>query len=186
MLLREALVHKRGFVIPANLTELKQFELRVPASYRHDGHLKRFGKTHARELYDNGLKIFSDKNFANPTHALKARERFLVKLTAINSQVSSDDCLEEYVWDHAHYVGAQGLTLLYELSRNELPEGKRFLSFDNKDHLPFAWGIRRVPVLSLDSGGDSHFESGDFDGPWYNGILVLFCDLPTTPAVGDS
>ena len=163
---------------PPAFVLLTSFELVVPAGYKHGGYLGRFHKANRKKFYGYNDDII-DENFGNPSRVIKAGERFLIKLIGITCQVSSEECLAVYEREQAHLVGAQGLALLWEHKRKELPVGKWTLSFDKKECLPVVDGYHRVPRVRRHSDAVFRFGLGDFECPWNDyDVLALFCDLP--------
>ena len=173
---------------PDKFELLTTFEIIVPADYNHATRLDTFRTKHQNEknkefYFYNGA--ITDTNYAaKATTKLTAGRRFLVKAFGIKKTASSLDCLAKVKAENGVLTGAQGASLVYEQRKDELPKGKYYVSFDEKDALwrgPF--GRRRVPDVRADSGGDFCFGLGDFEGDWGSGgVLLCFCDLPAGEA----
>ncbi|MBU4284801.1 hypothetical protein KKF60_01645, partial [Patescibacteria group bacterium] len=75
-------------------------------------------------------------------------------------------------------TGAQGVSLVFEQKREDLPKGYWYVSFDEKEALwKDADGSHRVPHVRRYSGGDWYFDLGTFENVWYNDhCLLCFCD----------
>ena len=106
-------------------------------------------------------------------------QKLTVKVFGITERMSSEDCLAHLKSQKAIFIGAQGVCLVFEQKREELPKGKWYISFDEKKAL---WkdsdGDRGVPYLGCRSDGDFYFDLGDFERDWYDGhCLLCFCDF---------
>jgi hypothetical protein len=79
----------------------------------------------------------------------------------------------------AIHTGAQGASLVFEQKRGELPKGKWYASFDEKDRLwKDADGYHRVPYVNAYSDGDFDFNLGYFGPVWHgNNAFLCFCDI---------
>ena len=180
---------QRNMLSGADLTKLgdprfvyvKTIEVTVPEGYDHATRLDTYKVGHESEYYYYNLGL-TDANFANASTKLTAGRKFGVKVFVIKSRVSSDDCLAQYERVNAVKVGAQGLTILCEQKKDELPKGKCYVSFDEKDNLPLIDGYHRVSGVYADAGGDFNFDLGNFELDWYDYyVLLAFCDLPEQP-----
>ena len=85
----------------------------------------------------------------------------------------------------AVHVGAQGASLVWDQKRDQLPKGKWYCSFDEKERLwQDAVGNHRVPLVCANSGGDFHFDLGDFEDVWLDiSAILCFCDLEPESSV---
>jgi hypothetical protein len=78
---------------------------------------------------------------------------------------------------NALLVGAQGASIIWEQKKDQLLKGYWYCSFDEKEHLPFLDGYRRVPDVCANSGGGFNFGLGSFELVWDEGDAVLvLCD----------
>lgn len=149
---------------------LKSFSLTVPKEYNHNTQL---GTLKSKDNDD-----VTDKNFKNTTQRLVPGKTYKVKIVNICSRATSEECLDVYTREKAILVGTQGLSLVYQLKREEFSVGKWTISFDEEKAL---WkdtvGDRWVPVVHRDSDGVYKFDLGYFGGDWDGTYcLILFCD----------
>lgn len=152
---------------------VKSFWLDVPKNYVHETQL-----TSLTNEYRNGLyymnDALTDKNFAKTSHRFRPGTRVLVKVFNITRRVTSDDCLTFLRANHAVFVGAQGASLVAQAAREELPKGRWYASFDEKEALwKDAGGYHRVPLLYRYSDGDLRFFLGHFERDWDDGHGLL-------------
>ncbi len=153
---------------------VKEFQVTVPKDYNHGTQL---GTLKKEEFYYFNDAI-TDRNFRNATQKLVPGKTYTAKLFSIKKTVTSLDCLGLYKAVGAILTGAQGMSLVYQLKKDELPKGKWTVSFDQKDAL---WqgsdGDHRVPYVYADSGGDFWFSLGFFGDGWPSDFVVLcLCD----------
>ncbi|MBU4285222.1 hypothetical protein KKF60_01480, partial [Patescibacteria group bacterium] len=75
-------------------------------------------------------------------------------------------------------TGAQGVSLVFEQKREDLPKGYWYVSFDEKEALwKDAGGDHRVPGVDRYSDGGWYFRLGFFEDVWYDyRCLLCFCD----------
>ncbi|MEK7512900.1 MAG: hypothetical protein AAB601_01755 [Patescibacteria group bacterium] len=161
-------------LIDPRFEHVKEFKLTVPADYDHGTQL---GTLKHEEFYYFNDAI-TDGNFRNATQKLVPGKTYKAKLFRIKKTVTSDDCLGLYKAVGAILTGAQGMSLVYQLKKDELPKGKWTISFDEKDAL---WqvpdGSHRVPGVRAHSVGDFGFDLGGFEGGWNSDDVVLcLCD----------
>ncbi len=151
----------------------------VPDDYVHGSRLTTFGKKHRKEFYYYNDNI-TDGNFGNPSRVLKPGDKLRVRAykQVTPGETTSEERMAFLATQKAVLVGAQGASLVYEQKRAQLPKGKWYVSFDEKDRLwEDAGGCRRVPYVSAHSGGDFHFHLGYFENPWSDDfVLLCFCD----------
>ncbi|MDB5188534.1 MAG: hypothetical protein JWM92_132 [Candidatus Nomurabacteria bacterium] len=158
---------------------IAEFDLTVPADYNHDKQVDQFAKKVRKEKttyhYNDAL---SSKNFANATNKLEAGKTYTVKIFPIMSAISSEACLAFLRKQNAILAGAHGMTLVYNLHKDQLPKGKWSISFDEKEALwKDADGDLRVPYVFARADGDFEFNLDFFAGDWGAGhCLVCFCD----------
>ena len=158
---------------------VKTVEVTIPDGYDKANPLDTYKVRHESEYYyyNPGL---TDANFAKATTTLTPGRKFAVKVFAIKKgeRVTSEDCLAQYKRVNAVLVGAQGLTVLCEQKKGELPKGKYHVSFDEKEALPVLGEYRRVPYVGADSDGDFGLGLGDFGDDWRgDDCLLCFCDI---------
>jgi len=153
------------------------FSIVDPQGYDPATRLDSFSKEHRKEFYYYNDAI-TDKNYAKATTKLEPGRKFKVKVFQIKERVTSEDCMAHLRSQKAVLVGAQGASLAYEQSKDQLPVSRWSVSFDEKDSLwTDADGDHRVPDLDRDSDGVFEFNLGVFEIDW-NGdyCLLCFCD----------
>ena len=165
-------------IINDRFSLLTSFKITVPKTYNHATQLGAFASLYAKKekfyYYNNAI---SDNNFANATRKLIPRKVYMVKLFGINSgeEVSSEDCLAFLVTQGAILVGAQGISLVYQLAKERFPTTKWTLSFDEKNALwKGASGGRRVPFMYRDLDGTWYFHLENFVNKWLDIRCLLY------------
>lgn len=155
---------------------LTTFEVVVPTDYQHATRLDTFRRKHGKEFYYYNGNI-TDRNFSRATTQLAPGQQLKVKVFQITKKVTSNDCLVFLKNQNAVFTGAQGATLTYEQAKDQLPKGRWYVSFDERDTLPFVDGYHRVPYVNAFSDGDFEFGLGRFEDVWCVGrCLLCFCD----------
>lgn len=143
----------------------KRFTITVPMDYNHDAQIDTFIKQRKITSYHSDL---TSKNFANATNKLEPGQTYDVEIIPILSVATR----KEYMMFHHNrkhlLVGPQGLTLVYQLKKDELPKDKRIFSLDEDDALfKDDDGDTRFPCIepgSNDDYFDLDFQSAlDFD-----------------------
>ena len=195
---------QRDMLSGADLTKLKQelpaeptvkFALlvdlgiiTVPDNYVHATHLASFKTKHQGGKksfygYNNDL---TDANFSNPTRILKPGDKLAVRAfkQIVPGTTTSEERMTFLATQNAVHTGAQGASLVFEQKRDQLPKGKWYASFDEKDRL---WedsdGHRRVPYVFAYSDVGFNFALGYFEDVWCDvGAFFCFCDLPAGEA----
>jgi hypothetical protein len=151
----------------------------VPDDYVHGSRLTTFGKEHRKEFYYYNDAI-TDGNFPNPTRVLKPGDKLRVRAykQIVPGETTSEERMAFLATQKAVLVGAQGASLVYEQKRKQLPKGKWYVSFDEKDRLwQDAGGGHGVPGVGAHSDGGFYFDLGRFEYPWSDGsVLLCFCD----------
>ncbi len=171
-----------GIILPEPIVDerfefVKEFKLTVPTDYDHATQLATFSEKYKKGFYSYNENI-TDNNFAKATNKLVPGKTYTVKIFGIKQTIQSQDGLGLIASQKGILAGAQGASLVYQLAKDELPKGKWYISFDEKDAL---WvdsdGGHRVPGVDHDSGGDFGFDLGSLGGGWTPVICVLcFCD----------
>lgn len=143
----------------------------VPADYNHTTALASLDRS--KFYYFNPAA--TDENFSRVSHQLIPGHTYEVDVFDIKSGevVSSADCLKLAQSESGLLCGAQGGAMVWQKCRQELPKGRWYASFDEKNRLPFAVGYRRVPRVCVFSGGDFRFGLDLFEFDWYGGYGVL-------------
>lgn len=145
---------------------LNEFSLTIPRAYDHATQLSGFAKEYRKKSYywnDN----LTDANFAKATRRLEPGKTYTVKIFGIRETVTSGDCLAFLKSQNAILVGAQGLSLVWQETKDQFPVGKWTVSFDEKGALwPDAVGCHRVPDVYRHPGGGWEFYLGHFEHDW--------------------
>ena len=148
----------------------------VPDYYDHAMALASFGKKNRKKFYYYNGAI-TDPNFPNPTRVLKPGDKLRVSAfkQVVGDTTTSEERMAFLATQKAIHTGAQGASLVFDQKRDQLPKGKWYASFDEKDRLwTDADGRHRVPYVSADSDGDFDFDLGDFERVW-NVRNAFFC-----------
>ncbi len=153
----------------------------VPDDYDHATHLASFLKKNREEFYGVNDNI-TDANFPNPSRILKHGDKLWVRAfhQVIGGTTTSGERMTFLATQKAIHTGTQGVSLVWEQKRDQLPKGKWYASFDEEDRLwQNADGYLRVPSVHAYSDGGFNFFLSDFEGVWddYDAFLC-FCDLP--------
>lgn len=153
------------------------FEIVVPEGYNHSKRLHSFGKEHREAFYYYNDNI-TDSNYAKVTTKLEPGRKLKVKVFQIKETVTPLDCMAKLRSEKAILVGAQGASLVWEQKKEELPDNRWSVSFDEKDAL---WkdpdGDHGVPYIGRYSYGVFGFRLACFEGDWdVSGCLLCFCD----------
>ncbi len=154
----------------------------VPDDYDHASRLSMFSKQNRKKFYYYNDEI-TDKNFLNPTRALKPGDklRVLVFEQVVGGNTTSEERMAFLATQKAVYTGAQGASLVFDQKRDQLPKGKWYTSFDKPERLwKDADGYHGVPYVDRHSDGDFRFSLGSFEIDWSDDdCLLCFCDLPS-------
>jgi hypothetical protein len=151
----------------------------VPADFDQVNWLSKFTKKNRKKFYYFNEDI-TDANFSNPSRILKPGDKLHVRIfkQIVSGTTTSEERLAFLATQKAVFTGAQGASLVFEQKRDQLPKGKWYTSFDEKDRLLFVGGYRRVPDVGADSDGDFNFDLGFFEYMWDDDCAFLcFCDV---------
>lgn len=151
----------------------------VPDNYVHEKRLTTFGKQNRKKFYYYNNDI-TDKNFSNPTRILKPGDKLRVRAfkQVVDGTTTSEERMAFLATQKAVHTGAQGASLVFDQKRDQLPKGKWYASFDEKDRLWYAGGYHRVPYVFAHSDGDFSFILGHFEDVWLDdSAFVCFCDI---------
>ena len=152
----------------------------VPDDYDHANHLKTFAQQNDKKFcyYNNDI---NDENFSNPTRILKPGDKLCVRAfkQIVGGSTTSEERMVFLATQKAVHVGAQGASLVYDQKRDQLPKGKWYASFDEKDRLwTDADGRHGVPDVDAYSDVGFSFSLGSFEYVWDGGSAFLcFCDI---------
>ncbi len=162
----------------------------VPDDYDHATWLARFqekhqgGKKKSFYLYNDEI---TDANFPNPTRILKPGDKLRIRVfkQIIDGTTTSEERMAFLATQKAVHTGAQGASLVFEQKHKQLPKGKWYASFDEKERLlRSADGRHRVPLVDCCSDGDFRFCLGFFEGVWFDdAAFFCLCDLESEPLV---
>jgi hypothetical protein len=166
------------------------FNVAVLEGYNHDNRMIKFARKHRKEFasYNHNL---TDKKYQGATTKLTPGRKFVVKVFRANDfNITTEECIS-FLRGQTVFVGAQGVTLVYEQHREKLPTKEWSVSFDEKDALwkdtntgsrgerTCSWTL--VPGIQPDSDGIFEFGLVDFyDNPnieyqnWR--CLLCFCE----------
>ena len=160
-------------VVVSRFSLLSSLQFTVPEGYNHSTQLASFSKENRKKFYSYNDNI-TDENFAKTTNKLVPGKTYEAKIFGITKWVTSEDCLAFLKTQNAILVGAQGISVVWQQAKENLPKGKYTLSFDEKNALwQDALGLRRVPYVGRGVGGDWHFVLGRFEGGWDDGSCLL-------------
>ena len=160
-------------VVVSRFSLLSSLQFTVPEGYNHSTQLASFSKENRKKFYSYNDNI-TDENFAKTTNKLVPGKTYEAKIFGITKWVTSEDCLAFLKTQNAILVGAQGISVVWQQAKENLPKGKYTLSFDEKNALwRDAGGRRRVPSVGRDVGGGWDFGLGDFESDWHDGSCLL-------------
>lgn len=152
---------------------LSAFRFRVPEAYRHENQLATFHERHSRE-FSNYDPSITDRNFVRVTRKLTPGRIYIAGIFSLKRHVTTANCLAFLKFQKALLVGAQGLSLVWELERQRLPVGRWVLSFDERRAL---WkdnnGDHWVPSVYQNPEGGWEFNLDCFEAPWPRAYCLL-------------
>jgi hypothetical protein len=167
----------RGFVVPPKFALLCDLGvIKVTDDYDHATALKTFGEKNRKKFYYYN-EALTDVNFANPTRVLKPGDKLWARAFAqvVGGTTTSIERMDFLRSQNAVFVGAQGASLVFEQKHDQLPKGKWYASFDEKERLWVdAGGDHGVPAVGAHSVGDFDFSLGRFERDWLRG-RAFFC-----------
>ena len=152
----------------------------VPDDYVHAKRLDSFKVWNKKKFEWGYNKNLVDANFPNPSRILKPGDKLRVRVwqQVVGGMTTSEERMAFLATQKAIHTGAQGASLVLEQKCNQLPKGKWYVSFDEKERL---WrntdGHHRVPYVDRYSVDDFRFYLGYFENDWFDGCCLLcFCD----------
>jgi len=152
----------------------------VPEDYDHSTRLAEFRHNNYYKFYSYDHTI-TDANFGNPTRILKPGDKLWVRAfkQIVPGTTTSEERMAFLATQEAIHTGAQGLSLVFEQKRDQLPKGKSYVSFDEPDRLwQDAGGDYGVPSVYCHSDGDFNWSHGVFEVVWDDDSAFLcFCNL---------
>ena len=152
----------------------------VPDDYAHEKWLTTFREQNHKKFfyYD---KAITDAKFPNPTRILKPGNKFCVRAfkQVVGGTTTSEERMAFLATQKAVHTSAQGVSLVFDQKRDQLPKGKRYASFDEKDHLwTDADDHHRVSDVYCHSDGYFNFYLGNFEDVWdVSHAFLCFCDI---------
>ena len=156
---------------------LTTFQFTVPKDYNHPTQLASFAKENRKKFYFYNDNI-TDRNFAKVTNKLVPGKTYEAKIFKITKRVTSEDYLAfRKKTQKAIFVGAQGISVVWQQAKEQFPKGKWTVSFDEKDAFwQDANGRRGVPRVGRNIGDGWFFDLGRFEGDLDDGdcLLCLF------------
>jgi len=144
----------------------------IPENYVHNKQLSLLDRKNF--YYFN--KDILDKNFPNPNRIFKPGEEFYVCVFKqnTNGRTTTKKRMEFLAKQNAVYAGAQGVSVVYEQKRDQLPKGYWYLSFDEKKRL---WEDKnrsyRIPYLGAYTDGNFEFNISFFEDDFNENIAFF-------------
>ena len=131
-----------------------KFEIMVPNSYKHQTQIDSFVGSHYQ--FVDIVGYYADRYFKNASNNLVPGKTYEVRFYPINARVTSEECIEFLKSKKAIFVNAQGLTLVWDLRKGDLPKDYGWiLSFDEKDALPRSPDVKfeeiNIPMMGFHS-----------------------------------
>jgi len=125
---------------------------------------------------------FMGGKFPNPSRILRPGDNLWVCAhnQIVSGTTSSEERLVFLASLGSYFIGAQGIKLLNDHKRNQLPRGYWYSSFDEKERL---WEdserYHRVPGVCVHSDSEFLFGLGYFEEPWLrNHVFFSYCYVP--------
>jgi len=149
-----------------NFQFVTAFDITVPDGYDHATRLAVFFKEHGSEFDSFDSEGITDEHYHKATTKLVEGRKLKVKIfwitpenAVIKDHVTVEECLAFLKSQKAILVGAQGLSLVYELAKDKLPKCYWYLSFDEMDALwqAPAWQNILTPAIPDLYSGDARF-----------------------------
>lgn len=161
---------------------VNKFEFTVPTDYNSDTQIDTFVEKvkGLRTTYfcNNDL---TSKNFPKVTNKLEPGKTYKVEIIPILRIVTSNECMKFLEKKNSLLVGGQGLTLVFDLKKEEFRKGKWTVSFDKKENLwKDSGGNHRVPGVSARTDDGFQFNIGRFGIDW-RGLGCLLCVSEVLP-----
>ncbi len=126
----------------------------------------------------------TDKNFANPSRKLKPGDRLWIRAhkQILYGTTTKKERMAFLAALGSHHVGAQGVTLLFDKNlHRKLPQGYRYISYDEKERLMVKHGLHWLPtvVVKFGSHDSLFFNLTCFEQPMgEEEAFFSFCDVP--------
>ena len=156
-------------------------EIIVPDSYDHTNRLAEFIRRNRNKFQGFDDSSIIDANFSNPSRVLKPGDRLIVRVFSqtVSTLTTTDERLAFLATQNAVHVGMQGLSLVFEQKRSQLPKGRWYVSLDEKKHL---WRSPAcsymVPIIEAHSNGAFCFTLVPFEYNSYETTdFLCFTDI---------
>jgi len=134
---------------------IREFEITVPVDYNHDTQID---SSREKALRERTTRYYSDKltskNYAEASNELIPDRTYKVKIFPINSDTNYSEIIAFLEKQKTILVGGQGLTLVYDLAKDQLPKDKQIVSFDKDDYLLNIGSDQYVPSINPCSNGN--------------------------------
>lgn len=157
----------------------------VPESFVHKSCIANFLKRNWNPNAINDINsAFSDTNYPNPTKEMRPNEKYNVWIIGQKVQeTTSSERLMALDEENGLLLGAQGIVLVHEQKRQQLPKGYWYASLDNETNLWIAdtQDKHGVPCLISYADGGYAIDIGDFENPFPPNVAFLcFKELKTS------
>ena len=174
------------------IVEVKRFDLfvdldviEVPSDYDHATQLASFEKKNCKKFYSYN-DFITDRNFPNPSRKLEPGKKYRVRAfkQIVSGETTSEERMAFLATQGAVYTGAQGASILWDQKHGQLPKGKWYCSFDEKERLfKDVDGNHRVPYVGISCDGGFDFRLDNFEHAWDEYYIILcFSDFESLEA----
>ncbi len=155
----------------------------VPDDYDHATALAKFDARNRNELVSYDEEI-TDRNFPNPTRVLRSGDKLRVRAFVhwIGDTTTAEERMAFLVTQKAIHTGAQGVALVFEQKRDQMPKGRWYSSYDEMERLLVSGGDHWVPSMEV-SDRDYSFNCVCFEDSTGSHIAFLcFTEVEDTSA----
>lgn len=154
----------------------------VPDDYDHATALAKFDARN-RDKFESYASKITDRNFPNPTRVLMSGDKLRVRAFVhwIGDTTTVEERMAFLATQKAIHTGAQGLALVFEQKRNNLPKGRWYCSYDEMERFLVIRGDHWVPSMWF-SDCDYSFGCTCFEDIAGKHIAFLcFTEVESTP-----
>ncbi len=149
------------------------FYFDIPIDYVHSQQLASFVKTYKPKAFFISNQL-TDSNFSMVTDRLVPQGNYIWRIYSITRKVSSSECLNFLRSRRSLFVGAQGLSYLWQRAGQKLPLNRWIIALDEREALfKDACGNICVPALLRDSVDKLEYEFGSLKCDWDNSHCLL-------------
>jgi hypothetical protein len=151
---------------------LEEFELMVPEDYDHNTQLTSFSKKNRKDFYRYDDRITDAKYVEEPCKLTPGRT-YTVRIFQMTHGGISEEFVAFMELQKAFYVGAQGLSVAWQLKKDKFPIGLHIMSWS---------ALGEVSSVSRVSDSGWSFDSMWIlqEGSWNNSCCLLcFCEKNT-------